>query len=176
MLHLEIFQQTWTSKNILPSPRYVVEFEVFQLHHHPITVDTAGNPNQPRSSAHKTYTSFKPFLHQQAGPNRLLITSRDQEETSALRAPTAPKKIPNTTSANMPYDDSDSASSVGSIVEDASEPDTTTFKCLFCDQEWARVPEMGAHCKSEHGFDLSEAVKSLGSSLSFTLCLFWSLD
>jgi hypothetical protein len=80
------------------------------------------------------------------------------------------------TFATMPYDDSDSASSVGSIVEDASEPDTTTFKCLFCDQEWARVPEMGAHCKSEHGFDLSEAVKSLGSSLSFTPCLFWSLD
>ncbi|KAJ4364826.1 Ribosomal protein arginine N-methyltransferase rmt3 [Ascochyta clinopodiicola] len=64
----------------------------------------------------------------------------------------------------MPRDDSDSdsGSSVGSIVEERSEADDTTFKCLFCDQQFARVQDMSAHCASEHGFDLSETVKSLG--------------
>jgi protein arginine N-methyltransferase 3 len=68
----------------------------------------------------------------------------------------------------MPRDDSDSdsGSSVGSIVEERSEADETTFKCLFCDQQFARVPEMSSHCKSEHSFDLNETVKNLGSSES----------
>jgi hypothetical protein len=57
--------------------------------------------------------------------------------------------------------DSDSDSSVGSIIED-SEPDTTTFKCLFCEQEWSCLPEMTAHCRSEHSFDLEGSIKSLG--------------
>lgn len=66
----------------------------------------------------------------------------------------------------MPRDDSDSdsGSSVGSIVEERSEADETTFKCLFCDQLFAHVPEMSSHCTSEHGFDLNATVKSLGPS------------
>jgi len=66
----------------------------------------------------------------------------------------------------MAYSDSDAASSVGSIREDASEPDTTSFKCLFCDQDWSRVPEMSAHCKAEHAFDLDETIKNLGPGSS----------
>lgn len=58
--------------------------------------------------------------------------------------------------------ESDYASSVGSIVEDASEADTTTFKCLFCDEQWSRVPEMFAHSKAEHGFDVENTIKKLG--------------
>ena len=65
--------------------------------------------------------------------------------------------------------DSDSASSVGSIVEEASELDTTSFKCLFCDQQWTRVADMSTHCKSEHSFDLSETIKSLGPGSSIPL-------
>jgi protein arginine N-methyltransferase 3 len=65
----------------------------------------------------------------------------------------------------MSDSESDTASSVGSIVEDASEPDTTTFKCLFCEQQWSRVPEMTAHCDSEHGFDLPATIKNLGSGM-----------
>ena len=70
--------------------------------------------------------------------------------------------------------DSDTASSIGSIVEDASEPDTTTFKCLFCNQEWSRVTDMSAHCKSDHGFDLNDTIKNLGpgSSTIFELSPF----
>ncbi|KAF1363168.1 S-adenosyl-L-methionine-dependent methyltransferase [Lizonia empirigonia] len=64
----------------------------------------------------------------------------------------------------MPRDDSDSdsGSSVGSIVEERSEADETTFKCLFCDQQFVRVPEMSSHCTSEHSFDLDATIKSLG--------------
>ena len=71
----------------------------------------------------------------------------------------------------MPRDysdsESDSGSSVGSIVEERSEADETTFKCLFCDQQFARVADMSSHCTSEHGFDLNGAVKGLGSSASY---------
>ncbi|KNG49742.1 wd repeat-containing protein [Stemphylium lycopersici] len=59
--------------------------------------------------------------------------------------------------------DSDTASSVGSIVEDASEPDTTSFKDLFSDRQWSRVSDMVAHNKAEHGFDLTATIKGLGS-------------
>ncbi|KAJ4371210.1 Ribosomal protein arginine N-methyltransferase rmt3 [Neocucurbitaria cava] len=62
----------------------------------------------------------------------------------------------------MADSDSDTASSVGSIFEDASEPDTTSFKCLFCNQQWSRVSDMGKHCTTEHGFDLIKTVQSLG--------------
>src|SRR5690242_293966 len=70
----------------------------------------------------------------------------------------------------MPRDysdsESDSGSSVGSIVEERSEADETTFKCLFCDKQFARVLDMSSHCTSEHSFDLNATVKSLGSSQS----------
>jgi hypothetical protein len=69
----------------------------------------------------------------------------------------------------MTDSDSDAASSVGSIVEDASEPDTTTFKCLFCEQQWGRVSEMTTHCKSKHSFDLQDTIKNLGSGSSTNL-------
>ncbi|KAL5114045.1 Ribosomal protein arginine N-methyltransferase rmt3 [Pleosporales sp. CAS-2024a] len=62
----------------------------------------------------------------------------------------------------MAYSDSDAGSSVGSIVEEASEPDTTTFKCLFCDQQWSQVIQMSSHCNSEHKFDLPTTIKNLG--------------
>jgi hypothetical protein len=65
--------------------------------------------------------------------------------------------------STMADSDSDTASSAGSIVEDASEPDTTTFKCLFCDQQWTRVSEMSIHCKEQHNFDLQHTIKNLGS-------------
>ncbi|KAF1845267.1 histone-arginine methyltransferase CARM1 [Cucurbitaria berberidis CBS 394.84] len=62
----------------------------------------------------------------------------------------------------MADSDSDTASSVGSIFEDASEPDTTSFKCLFCDQQWCRVSDMGEHCATEHSFNLHETIQKLG--------------
>ena len=58
--------------------------------------------------------------------------------------------------------ESDTASSVGSIVEDASEPDTTTFKDLFSDRQWTRVSDMVEHNKTENGFDLPATIKGLG--------------
>ncbi|KAL6709026.1 Ribosomal protein arginine N-methyltransferase rmt3 [Coniothyrium glycines] len=63
----------------------------------------------------------------------------------------------------MSETDSDTASSAGSILEDASEPDTTSFKCLFCEQQWQRTTEMISHCRSEHGFDLTATIQALGS-------------
>ena len=65
-------------------------------------------------------------------------------------------------SITMSDTDSDTASSVGDIIEDASEADTTTFKCLFCSEQWSRVPDMFAHCKKEHEFDTEAAIKKLG--------------
>lgn len=67
---------------------------------------------------------------------------------------------------------SETASSIGDIIEDASEADTTTFKCLFCDEQWSRVPDMFTHCKKDHGFDTVESIKQLGKG-QFTpvLCL-----
>ncbi|KAF2675705.1 S-adenosyl-L-methionine-dependent methyltransferase [Lentithecium fluviatile CBS 122367] len=62
----------------------------------------------------------------------------------------------------MSDSDSDAASSIGDIIEEASEPDTTSFECLFCEQQWSRVPDMLTHCRSEHSFDLESAIKSLG--------------
>jgi hypothetical protein len=67
-----------------------------------------------------------------------------------------------TTHTIMSDTDSDTASSVGSILEDASEPDTTSFKDLFSDRQWSRVSDMIAHDKAEHGFDLTETIKGLG--------------
>jgi protein arginine N-methyltransferase 3 len=79
----------------------------------------------------------------------------------------------------MPRDysdsESDSGSSVGSIVEERSEADETTFKCLFCDKQFARVADMSSHSTSEHGFDLNETVKGLGSSTPLTPFLFGTL-
>lgn len=69
----------------------------------------------------------------------------------------------------MAYSDSDSASSVGSIHEDMSEPDTTTFKCLFCDEQYSRVGDMVKHCNAHHGFDLNDTIKKFGSGLCTTL-------
>ena len=62
----------------------------------------------------------------------------------------------------MSDSDSDTASSIGDIIEDASEPDTSSFKCLFCDQQWHRVAEMLVHCQKEHGFDVEAAIRNLG--------------
>ena len=77
----------------------------------------------------------------------------------------------------MPRDDSDSdsGSSVGSIVEERSEADETTFKCLFCDQQFVHVPEMSSHCTSEHGFDLNKTVKNLGSSEHYYTFPIWDI-
>jgi protein arginine N-methyltransferase 3 len=62
--------------------------------------------------------------------------------------------------------DSDTASSVGSIHEDASEPDTTSFKDLFSDKQFGRVEDMITHNKTEYGFDLSATIKNLGPGTS----------
>ncbi|KAF2635434.1 S-adenosyl-L-methionine-dependent methyltransferase [Massarina eburnea CBS 473.64] len=62
----------------------------------------------------------------------------------------------------MSDSESDVASSVGDIIEDASEPDTTTFKCLFCAQQWSRTTDMTSHCRSEHSFDVETTIKNLG--------------
>jgi protein arginine N-methyltransferase 3 len=69
--------------------------------------------------------------------------------------------------------ESDTASSVGSIVEDASEPDTTSFKDLFSDRQWTRVSDMVEHNKAEIGFDLPATIKGLGSGMATNthLCL-----
>ncbi|KAF1977583.1 S-adenosyl-L-methionine-dependent methyltransferase [Bimuria novae-zelandiae CBS 107.79] len=61
--------------------------------------------------------------------------------------------------------ESDTASSLGDIIEDASEADTTTFKCLFCDEQWSRVPDMLTHCKKEHTFDVEDNIKKLGQDV-----------
>lgn len=73
--------------------------------------------------------------------------------------------------------ESDSASSVGEILEDVSEADTSTFKCLFCDEQWSRVPDMFAHCNKEHGFDVENTIKKLGQGQSH-LCTLpsWCAD
>ena len=59
---------------------------------------------------------------------------------------------------------SDVASSVGDIIEETSEPDTTTFKCLFCSQDYSHVPGMFSHCVSDHKFDVESSIKDLGPS------------
>jgi hypothetical protein len=59
----------------------------------------------------------------------------------------------------------DDASSVGSIVEDASEPDTTSFKDLFSNRQWTRVSDMVEHNKTENGFDLIATIKGLGPGM-----------
>ena len=66
----------------------------------------------------------------------------------------------------MSDSDSDTASSVGSIVEDISEPDTTSFKDLFSDRQWTRVPDMVEYDKAEYGFDLAATIKGLGPGTS----------
>lgn len=60
--------------------------------------------------------------------------------------------------------DSDTASSVGSIVEDASEPDVTNCECLFCNQEFTSVLSMFEHCETLHEFPIRETIKDVGSS------------
>lgn len=63
------------------------------------------------------------------------------------------------------YDsDSDVASSAGSIMEDVSEPDSTSFKCLFCDSEFPTVEKTFAHCDGTHKFPIRETIKDIGSS------------
>jgi hypothetical protein len=69
----------------------------------------------------------------------------------------------------MSNTDSDNASSVGSIHEDASEPDTTSFKDLFSDKEFSRVEDMISHNRTEHNFDLSATIKNLGPGTSAPL-------
>jgi protein arginine N-methyltransferase 3 len=66
----------------------------------------------------------------------------------------------------MSRSNSDTASSVGEIIEERSEPDTTPFKCLFCSADYVRVPEMFAHCQTDHKFDVESAIKTLGPGLS----------
>jgi hypothetical protein len=114
---------------------------------------------------HKTNTSLRNFNQKHfcatLSPSNLSITLRPVSLLSAI----ARGKAAEIKDLRMAYSDSD-ASSVGSIVEDASEPDTQTFKCLFCEQQWSRVDEMATHCKSEHSFDLATTVKDLGPSSS----------
>ncbi len=83
--------------------------------------------------------------------------------TSGLHHQTKKTQPNHTTLSVMADSDSESASSAGSIHEDMSEPDTTPFKCLFCSQEYTRVPVMSAHCNSDHGFDLTKTIQGLGS-------------
>jgi protein arginine N-methyltransferase 3 len=76
---------------------------------------------------------------------------------------------------DMSDSDSDVASSAGSIMEDVSEPDNTSFKCLFCETEFQSVDKMFAHCDSEHKFPIRETIKDVGSSnccLSFRQALY----
>ena len=68
--------------------------------------------------------------------------------------------------------ESDTASSVGSIVEDASEPDTTSFKDLFSDRQWTRVSDMIEHNKTENGFDLPATIKGLGPGMAHNIDLY----
>jgi protein arginine N-methyltransferase 3 len=63
------------------------------------------------------------------------------------------------------FSSDDDASSVGSIVEDASEPDTTSFKDLFSDRQWTRVSDMVEHNKTENGFDLIATIRGLGPGM-----------
>jgi protein arginine N-methyltransferase 3 len=54
-------------------------------------------------------------------------------------------------------------------MEDVSEPDTTTFKCLFCEQEFQVVGKMFGHVETEHGFPIGEKIRDVGSSTTFAL-------
>lgn len=73
--------------------------------------------------------------------------------------------LPHRAARDMSDSDSDSdvASSAGSIMEDISEPDTTSFKCLFCESECSSVDEMFTHCESTHKFPIRETIKNIGS-------------
>ena len=66
--------------------------------------------------------------------------------------------------------DSDTASSVGSIIEDASEADISSFKCLFCTKDWGNVSEMFSHCETDHQFPIQSVVKEIGLSKIRDLC------
>lgn len=61
--------------------------------------------------------------------------------------------------------DSDTASSAGSIIEDVSEADISSFKCLFCAKEWGNVSEMFSHCETDHQFPIKSLIKEIGLKL-----------
>lgn len=54
-------------------------------------------------------------------------------------------------------------------MEDVSEPDTTSFKCLFCEQQCSPVNQMFAHVESDHKFPITEKIKAIGSGSTFLL-------
>ena len=63
----------------------------------------------------------------------------------------------------MSDSDSEIASSAGSILEDASEPDVTSFQCLFCDETYDNIKTMFVHIEDHHAFGISDTIKSIGT-------------
>jgi hypothetical protein len=63
----------------------------------------------------------------------------------------------------MSDSDSDIASSAGSILEDASEPDVSSFQCLFCDESYNDTRTMFAHVEDHHSFAIRDTIKSIGT-------------
>ena len=114
----------------------------------------SSNPAVPTNKVddwHTTATSL---------PRVLLRHTLQHSTTSDLKLAT----LPSSNISIMSDTASDTASSVGDIIEDASEADTTTFKCLFCEEQWGSVPAMFAHCQKSHSFDVEETIKQLGQS------------
>ena len=66
----------------------------------------------------------------------------------------------------MSESDSETASSAGSIVEDASEPDVSGLQCLFCSGSHNNVDTMFAHVESDHEFAIRDTIRSIGAGTS----------
>jgi protein arginine N-methyltransferase 3 len=69
----------------------------------------------------------------------------------------------------MSDSDTESVSSAGSIIEDISEPDVTSFKCLFCDEQTSPIDKLFSHVEVDHKFAIRDAIKEIGSSISYRL-------
>ena len=145
----------------------------FQLHQHPIIVDTVGNPSQPRNSAHKTYTSLKPFLHHKAGPNRLL-TLCDCEKASAPQT-SQPKRSPGsypptcrTTTPTRPAPSGASLKMQASPIRRRSSACSATRSGPVC-LKWARIASQST------GLTSARPSRVLDQVRPFTLCLFGHL-
>jgi protein arginine N-methyltransferase 3 len=63
----------------------------------------------------------------------------------------------------MSDSDSDIASSAGSILEDASEPDVSSFQCLFCDETYNDTKAMFVHVEDYHSYAIRDTIKSIAT-------------
>lgn len=130
----------------------------------PMKLFTDGAMNQPRIETHKNEPrSLKLSLNTiQRSTHHACILSVAQ---NSVKRRNSHSRV----HVSSVMSDTDSVSSAGSIVEDASEPDVTSFKCLFCDMELSPVDQMFAHCESKHSFPVREKIKEIGSRTHFQI-------